>query len=63
MKAIISVWNENQGRILQFVLGGIFILFIIIMIGVYLIAKQANPIILDEKGRPMGGQTTEQRGN
>lgn len=50
--AITDFWNRRQGHILQIVLGGIMLLFIAIMIGVYLIAKQANPVILDEKGKP-----------
>ncbi|MBK7704621.1 MAG: hypothetical protein IPN69_15010 [Acidobacteria bacterium] len=53
MKAkIVSFWSERQGHILQIVLAAIFILFIAIMIGVYVIAKRANPILLDEKGQP-----------
>lgn len=39
-------------------LGGIMVLFIAIMITVYLIAKQANPIFLDEKGNPVQTQET-----
>ncbi len=50
--AITDFWNKRQGHILQIVLGGIMLLFIAILIGVYLIAKQANPVILDEKGNP-----------
>lgn len=53
MKAkIINFWTERQGHILQIVLGAIFILFILIMIGVYIVAKRANPVLLDEKGQP-----------
>ena len=44
---------KQRKAILPYVLGGIFLLFIVIMIGVYLIAKQANPIMLDEKGKPI----------
>ena len=60
MKAkIVGFWTEKQGHILQIVLGAIFVLFIAIMIGVYVIAKRANPILLDEKGQP---KTTQQSG-
>jgi len=48
--------NKKHGRIWQFLFGGIMLLFICIMIAVYLIAKQANPIILDEKGKPLNSQ-------
>jgi hypothetical protein len=33
-------------------LGGVMTLFISILIVCYLIAKQANPVFLDEHGRP-----------
>jgi hypothetical protein len=57
-KKITNFWDRRQGHILQIVLGAIFLLFIFIMIGVYIVAKRANPVILDEKGRPM--QTQQQ---
>lgn len=38
-------------------LGGIMVLFIAILITVYLIARQANPIFLDEKGNPVQSQS------
>lgn len=53
MKAIANYFTAKQGAILQLILWGIMVLFIAIMIGVYIIAKRANPIFLDEKGRPM----------
>jgi hypothetical protein len=52
MKTIAKFFSEHQGRLLQLTLAGIMLLFIGIMIGVYIIAKRANPIILDEKGQP-----------
>lgn len=33
-------------------LGGVMALFITILIVCYVIARQANPIFLDEKGKP-----------
>lgn len=50
--------KANQGKILQFALGGIFVLFIAILVMVYFISKQANPIFLDEKGRPIQSQSS-----
>ncbi len=55
-QVVFKFWNEKQGTILQVVLGAIMVLFICIMIAVYLIARQANPIILDEKGKPLHSQ-------
>jgi hypothetical protein len=51
-------FDEKQGRILQFVLGGLMVLFIGILIGVYFISKNANPIFLDEKGNPINSEST-----
>lgn len=59
MNNIKTFWAEKQGKILQFTLAGIMVLFIFIMIGVYIIARQANPIILDEKGRPLNAPATQ----
>lgn len=58
MKETISkIFEEKQGRFLQFVLGGAIVLFIGILIGVYFISKNANPIFLDEKGNPINSET------
>lgn len=57
-KAVINFWDEKQGTILQIFLGFIMLLFIGIMITVYVIAKRANPILLDEQGKPKYSQTT-----
>lgn len=43
---------RRGGALYQAILGGIVLLFAGIMIYVYLGAKQANPIMLDEQGRP-----------
>ena len=45
--------KEIQGTLLQLILGGIMLLFFAIMVTVYFIARQANPIFLDEKGKPI----------
>jgi hypothetical protein len=61
MKKLTRKLGEKQGTILQIVLGGIMVMFIAIMIGVYLIAREANPIMLDEQGRPKNAATEKPR--
>lgn len=58
IKAIAEYLGERQGTLLQLVLGGTIVLFIAILVGSYVIAKRANPIILDEKGRLIQSETT-----
>lgn len=58
MKTISEFFKAKQGTLLQIALGGIMVLFIAIMVTVYFIAKQANPIFLDEKGRPIQSQSS-----
>jgi hypothetical protein len=41
---------DSRGAFLPKFLGGVFVLFCAILIVCYYIAKQANPIMLDEKG-------------
>lgn len=50
-------FSRKQGSILKFVLGFVFVLFIAILVAVYVLAKRANPVMLDEKGRPVGSST------
>lgn len=58
MKAkLIKFWSHGQTHFLPIVLVGILFLFIAIMIGVYVVARQANPVLLDEKGQPKTTQT------
>lgn len=47
---------RQQGRILTFVLGMVVVIFIGILATAYIIAKRANPIILDETGKPVNSQ-------
>ncbi len=56
-KAIVDFWSEKQGVILRIMLSAIMVLFIGILIAVYFVAKQANPVFLDEKGKPVQTQT------
>lgn len=60
MKTINEFFKAKQGTLLQLMLGGIMVLFIVIMVAVYFIAKQANPIFLDEKGKPIKSQNSSQ---
>lgn len=48
---------QKQGSILKFLLSFIFVLFIAILVTVYLVARRANPILLDEHGKPVNSQT------
>jgi hypothetical protein len=41
---------DSRGAFLPKFLGGIIVLFIGILIAAYYISKQANPVMLDEKG-------------
>lgn len=58
MKKLSEFFKAKQGKLLQLLLGGIMVLFIAIMVTVYFIARQANPIFLDEKGRPIQSQSS-----
>lgn len=60
MKHLSEYFANHQGKLLQLILGGIMVLFIAIMVTVYFIAKQANPIFLDEKGKPIKSQSSAQ---
>lgn len=53
MKKNNGFFAAKQGKILQIALSFITILFIAILIGAYLIAKRANPVFLDEQGKPV----------
>ena len=55
-KKMADFYDRHPGAVWQLIMGGIMVLFICIMIAVYLIARQADPIILDEKGRPLHTQ-------
>lgn len=60
-KEISAYFAKHQGVILNYMLAGISVLFIGILIVVYFVAKQANPVFLDEKGRPVQTQTDSPR--
>ena len=50
---------RQQGKILMALLGLVMVIFIGILVMAYIIAKRANPIILDETGKPVNVQTTK----
>lgn len=56
-KAIATFFTEHQGRLLQGALAAIMVLFVGILVTVYFVAKSANPIFLDERGRPVESQS------
>ncbi|MEQ1604175.1 MAG: hypothetical protein ABL999_04835 [Pyrinomonadaceae bacterium] len=56
-KTVTTFFSEHQGRLLQGMLAVITVLFIGILITTYFVAKSANPIFLDEKGRPIESQS------
>ncbi|MGE0885900.1 MAG: hypothetical protein AB7P14_20375 [Blastocatellales bacterium] len=61
MKRITGYLSRNQGKILTALLGLIFVIFIGILVTAYIVAKRANPVILDESGKPMNSQTVDHR--
>lgn len=60
-KQFIGYLSRQQGKILKALLGLIFVIFIGILITAYIIARRANPIILDETGKPMNSTIINQR--
>ena len=45
---------DSRGAFLPKFLGGIFVLFVGILVVCYVIARQANPVMLDEHGAVRG---------
>lgn len=58
MRGLSKFLAEKQGTILKVFLSFILALFIGILAVVYFISKQANPIILDEKGKPVNVESS-----
>lgn len=56
-KRIGSYLARQQGKILTFLLGLVFVIFVGILVTAYIIAKRANPIMLDDTGKPVNAQT------
>lgn len=57
MRSFVDYLSQKQGTILKVALSLIFLLFIGILVAVYFISKQANPILLDERGQPINVET------
>jgi len=51
---------SGGGRFLQLILGLIFLLFIGILVALYFVAREANPVILDENGKPMSSRVMQE---
>jgi len=60
-KKLTNYLSRKQGTILKALLGLIFVIFIGILVTAYIIAKRANPVILDETGKPVNSQAVERR--
>jgi hypothetical protein len=52
---------DSRGALLPKFLGGVFVLFCAILIVCYYIAKQANPVMLDEQGHIRGAHAAAAR--
>lgn len=53
MKQIADRISAGQGTILKLALAAIVVLFCGILAMVYVVSKQANPVFLDESGKPV----------
>lgn len=58
-RRITQYLSEKQGAILMLTLSLVTLLFIGILVTAYIVAKRANPVILDESGKPVGARLTE----
>ena len=56
-KRIGNYLARQQGKILTFLLGLVFMIFIGILVMAYVVSKRANPVMLDETGKPLNSQT------
>ena len=56
LRRITNYLARKQGTILTLLLSFIFLLFIGILVTTYIVSKRANPILLDETGRPIPSQ-------
>ena len=50
---------NSKGAFLPKFLGGVFLLFVGILVACYCIARQANPVMLDEHGAVRGSAAAE----
>jgi len=52
---------DTRGALLPKVLGVVIVLFFGILIATYVIAKQVNPVMLDDHGNVRGSQASQPR--
>ncbi len=57
IRRFIDQLAHRQGTILRVILGLLILLFISIIFTVYMVARQANPVFLDERGMPINSQS------
>ncbi|HEX9004442.1 MAG TPA: hypothetical protein VGB07_31295, partial [Blastocatellia bacterium] len=55
-KRFVNFLSRKQGTILAALLSLIVVLFIGILVTAYLVARHANPVLLDETGKPVSSQ-------
>lgn len=53
--------SQKQGTILMMILSLVMLLFLGILVMAYIVSKRANPIFLDETGRPVNAQPVNRR--
>jgi hypothetical protein len=58
MKRAISFLSRAQGIIVRCILTFVIVLFIGILVAAYFIASEANPILLDEDGKPINAEAS-----
>jgi hypothetical protein len=58
MKRAISFLSRTQGIIVRCILTFVIVLFIGILVAAYFIASEANPILLDEDGKPINAEAS-----
>lgn len=56
MKRAISFLSRTQGIIVRCILTFVIVLFLGILVAAYFIASEANPILLDEHGKPINAE-------
>lgn len=59
-KRFVNFLSRKQGTILAVLLSLIIVVFIGILVTAYLVARHANPVLLDETGKPMNSQSIHQ---
>lgn len=58
MRRVISFFSRTQGIIVRCLLAFVVVLFISILVAAYLVAREANPVLLDEHGKPINAEAS-----